>query len=407
MVKRMEGADVPFVFTAKAVGASNIHHVTMTQHLDFAILFSSTSTYGSLGIAAHSSANALLDGIAQCTRASGLQKASLVVPGILGVGAGAAIALAAANAEDPAVRAMSLTTDQLMQSIELLICGSTAQMSGPLHSDLHALMGSVVPVSWLLRETFESPATALTRNLTPHERVSAARAALCALDDVMTRTAPATHPEATDAVIVGGGITGLTVAAAIKEAGANMFVVERRASIGGVWRSYGNPHSRVNSTEPAYRMLVRRSEPNTDHSFLFEIIDDIRFIIEQHHLAPRILLRWAASCVCSQGLHEQWRVHSKRADPHTTPADSSTLDLIADQVVLCINRRLGAPRAVHYEDEALFEGLVMRGLSGDNVGVPWAGKRAVILGHGPYAVEQVPVLPSQPCLNMDSLRRTE
>ena len=33
-------------------------------------------------------------------------------------------------------------------------------------------------------------------------------------------------------------------------------ILEARATVGGVWRAFGNPHSRVNSTEPAYRMQV-------------------------------------------------------------------------------------------------------------------------------------------------------
>ena len=56
--------------------------------------------------------------------------------------------------------------------------------------------------------------------------------------------------------------------------------------------------------------------------------------------------------------------------------------------VLCTNRRLGRPRQVSYDNEQSFEGWNIRGLSGDNAGLPWLGKRVVILGHGPFAVEQ-------------------
>ena len=49
--------------------------------------------------------------------------------------------------------------------------------------------------------------------------------------------------------------------AALKGAGAELIVLEARSTIGGVWRSFGNPHSRVNSTEPAYRMRVQREQP--------------------------------------------------------------------------------------------------------------------------------------------------
>ena len=37
---------------------------------------------------------------------------------------------------------------------------------------------------------------------------------------------------------------------------------------------------------------------------------------------------------------------------------------------------------------ANFQGHVIRGLTGDNVGLLWSGKQVVILGHGPFAIEQ-------------------
>ena len=85
-----------------------------------------------------------------------------------------------------------------------------------------------------------------------------------------------------DAIIVGAGITGLTIASVIKEAGLALVILEARSTIGGVWRSYGNPHSRVNSSEPAYRMRVQREQPNTEHSHFFEVIDDLRRNMFEH-----------------------------------------------------------------------------------------------------------------------------
>ena len=60
MVWRMEHDDIPYVFTAKAGGARNLHVVLCKQLLDFSLLFSSTATMGGFGIAAHSAANSSL-----------------------------------------------------------------------------------------------------------------------------------------------------------------------------------------------------------------------------------------------------------------------------------------------------------------------------------------------------------
>jgi cation diffusion facilitator CzcD-associated flavoprotein CzcO len=136
-------------------------------------------------------------------------------------------------------------------------------------------------------------------------------------------------------------------------------------------------------------MRVRRPQLNTDHSFLFEIIDDVRLIIQQYQLAPRIQLGWTVNGVCFQKPNERWCANcSQDPDIHSSTS-VGTMNVTAGQLLLCINRRLGAPRCVEYEGEGDFEGLVMRGLSGDNEGTPWSGKRLVVLGHGPYAIEQV------------------
>ena len=70
-------------------------------------------------------------------------------------------------------------------------------------------------------------------------------------------------------------------------------------------------------------------------------------------------------------------------------ATSEALRVTANHLVLlCTNRRLGAPRDLRYAGEELFNGVRLRGLAGDNVGLDWSGKRILIIGHGPYAIEQ-------------------
>ena len=95
------------------------------------------------------------------------------------------------------------------------------------------------------------------------------------------------------------GMTGLTIASACKESGVeDLVVLEARTNIGGVWRLYGNPHSRVNSSEPAYRIRVQREQPNTEHSHFFEMIDDLRRIVNQYALSQNLLLSANVSTVC-------------------------------------------------------------------------------------------------------------
>ena len=107
-------------------------------------------------------------------------------------------------------------------------------------------------------------------DLTIVERVHSARAALSALDAAASNS-PTECPASSDVVIIGAGLTGLILAASLVDAGAELLILEAQASVGGVWRWYGNPHSRVNSTEPAYRMKVKRAHDNHNHSHYFEV----------------------------------------------------------------------------------------------------------------------------------------
>ena len=56
---------------------------------------------------------------------------------------------------------------------------------------------------------------------------------------------------------------------------------------------------------------------------------------------------------------------------------------------MCTNRRLGTPRQLRVPDEELFAGELRRGIGGDVVDVPWLDKRVVLLGHGPFATENM------------------
>ena len=136
---------------------------------------------------------------------------------------------------------------------------------------------------------------------------------------------------------------------------------------------------------------MSREHPNTDHSYFHEIIDDIRRLVVEYELEAQLHLRTSVTVVrrarddddrdgaiCVGG----WRCRGADTPPERFALTAHRLAL------LCTNRRLGLPRQLAFEGESSFTGLVVRGLSGDNVGLPWANARVVIIGHGPYAIEQ-------------------
>ena len=60
-----------------------------------------------------------------------------------------------------------------------------------------------------------------------------------------------------DCVIVGAGIAGVTSARAMVEAGRDVLILDRYASLGGIWTYYANQFSRVNTSEVGYRNSVQ------------------------------------------------------------------------------------------------------------------------------------------------------
>ena len=81
---------------------------------------------------------------------------------------------------------------------------------------------------------------------------------------------------------MGCGLAGLSVAIEFTNGGIKPIMFEKSTAIAGVWRWQGNAHSRVNSSEPGYRLVLKRdnnSKIMTNHSFHFEILDDCRLAI--------------------------------------------------------------------------------------------------------------------------------
>lgn len=169
------------------------------------------------------------------------------------------------------------------------------------------------------------------------------------------------------ACVVGAGVTGLHVARALRNQGLRVVVFEADPLPGGVWRQHANRTSRVNTCEPAYRLDLNQGG-NEDHSPTGQIRADV------DALASGLEVRYACA-VHDVGREEsgQFRVrHAQGEDRY-------------DRVVVCVNRRLGAPRAVPFEhtDGA----TVYRGLADDVDLSKLRGARVCVVGMGAFGIE--------------------
>ena len=316
----------------KTRGGAHLRAATLNLGLQVAMNYSSLAALACAsiytGTAAYASANSYLDALSEYTRAFGLAATSIQMANVGGAGSGA-LASDRMAALPGMVR---ITLDHYAANLSSALLPSRI---GP-----QAVLPAPCTKEGLLRE-FEGPAKvmvadqraaigeldepvhALRRNLSVTARVHAAHAAISALDAAAQRSFTAQQPSVSDVVIIGAGLTGLIFASHLKEAGADLSVLEKANTVGGVWRWYGNPHSRVNSTEPAYRMArLKRETENTDHSYFFEVIDDMRRAIEQHHLHEHLHLGTEVRSIVKDKVH-RWR--RRASDLHQSSRSLSPL----------------------------------------------------------------------------------
>ena len=193
-------------------------------------------------------------------------------------------------------------------------------------------------------------------------------------------------PALTQIGIIGGGVSGLTLACGFVHACPELVLLERSASLGGVWASLANEHSIANVSQPAYSLPVpprSRGDRVTYH----EMLEDVRIAVKHHELAQKIVLNACVRAVTTSSVGGgRWAVRGWCAAEAPHP-----LSLCSEWVILALGGRLGAPRRSLFSsaDEARFAGALRRGLHDDCRTLQWTGARVVVIGCGPFALEHV------------------
>ena len=117
---------------------------------------------------------------------------------------------------------------------------------------------------------------------------------------------------------------------------------------------HANAFSRVNSSEPSYRLPVASTKPNGNHSHHSEILNDVLRLVEQYSLADRIHLRTKVGFVARDHKSDDgWVLGGRR--------NGSRFTVASRMAVLCTNRRLGRPRQMILAGEDQFAGQIFRG----------------------------------------------
>ena len=209
------------------------------------------------------------------------------------------------------------------------------------------------------------------------EVTSEARSALSRL-----RTSKPAVPDRANVVVVGAGVAGVHAAIELLKENPREDVVllEKASSAGGIWMEHANSYSRVNSSEPAYRVFGRGRQIN--HTPAYQILSSMTQAMEAFGIAEmlftscdvRSVARWKGDDDGARGWHVTGR----------GPGEAR-LGVECNLVMLCTNRRLGKPRTLTFQGEGSFSGRIERGLRDDAAHDAWG--RTLIVGMGAYALE--------------------
>lgn len=182
-------------------------------------------------------------------------------------------------------------------------------------------------------------------------------------------------PDTVDVLIIGGGITGLYAANRLAEKQISFCLLEQRDIVGGIWSKYANTTSQVNTSEGAYRLIEKESRNNRDHSSTAEILEDL------YQLSVNI-----SSYLFTQAQAE--KIERSNTIYRTRVLRNGEISVITSKgIILAINDRVGSPRNMIWENQHLFKGNLIRGISDEAREIDWRGKNVVIIGMGAFAVE--------------------
>ncbi len=182
-------------------------------------------------------------------------------------------------------------------------------------------------------------------------------------------------PQQIDVAIIGAGVTGLYAANQLSKNNISYCVIDKEDIIGGIWSKYANTTSQVNTSEGGYRLVEKEFRSNRDHSATREILEDIAQVAR--NVSDNLYLKTNVEWI--EKLDDAYRL--------TISNGRQTSYLNSTGVILAINDRVGTPREIEWDNQSLFQGEILSGISDDAKDFVWKDKKVVIVGMGAFAVE--------------------
>ena len=232
-------------FDRESVASSFLHVATSQLCMASNVWFSSgAAMWGFVGSGTHAASCGYCEAAGFSRAAMGLVHHTVALNPVFGAGSGEAHGTTSASTTITVDQFLAILGSAISQG-QLTACSTT--MPRPMPADLRFLQTNGT----------EHPRS-LWRAASLARRRTTSGIAVQSLDaSVPPRVLP---PEKADVVVVGGGLVGLWAAGSFQSAGAETACLEKSSRLGGVWRWYGNPFSRVNGA----RTLWARADLNTD-----------------------------------------------------------------------------------------------------------------------------------------------
>ena len=188
-------------------------------------------------------------------------------------------------------------------------------------------------------------------------------------------TNPSVIPNSVDVVIVGAGVTGIYAAKKLMDNNISVCVMDKRDITGGIWSLFANSTSQVNTSEGAYRLIERKIRSNRDHSPTREILEDIAQLSED--ISDNLFLNTEVDQITK--LDNLYQTNISR--------HQEKLQIKSKGVILAINDRVGAPREIEWQNQEIYHGKIVSGISNEADDLDWKDKKVAIIGMGAFAVE--------------------
>jgi hypothetical protein len=152
-------------------------------------------------------------------------------------------------------------------------------------------------------------------------------------------------------------------------------VIDKRDFVGGIWSTYANTTSQVNTSEGAYRLIEQSTRSNSDHSTTREILEDI--VLISKNVSDRLFLNTRVDWI--QKVDDRYQI--------SVTKNGEKIGLTSKGVILAINDRVGRPREMIWDNQKEFHGKIVSGISDEAKDIDWKNKKIVIIGMGAFAVE--------------------